>query len=136
MKTNNLREYISLNILSLFGFFVLAFYVHYFLFFQPKNIVFQQEMIVKYGEDLTSGLYEGVFYFLYLVILFLIVLLILIEIFIRRKTTLLNISFMSGVRVAKNIIDIYNFFFLMGIVVATLPILFLLKVLMVIILCF
>ena len=85
MFTFNLIRYFSCNLISLFGYFIFLFYIHYILVYHPDAVIINDEIVEKYGENLLSGLYEGFCFLLYLVILLLLLFFLVIEFFIRKK---------------------------------------------------
>ncbi len=76
------------NLISLFGYLIFLFYIHYFLIYNPVNLIINEEIIQKYGENILSGFYEGFCFLLYLFIFLLLLFFLIIEFFIRKKLDL------------------------------------------------
>ncbi len=72
MKISCLKKYLFGNIISLFGYVIFFFFIHYFFVFRPKDLIYQQQMIQQYGDGFISGFYEAFYTMIYisLIILF------------------------------------------------------------------
>lgn len=121
MKISCLKKYLFGNVISFFGYLVFIFYIHYYLVFRPKDLVLQNEIIEKNGEDLLSGLYEGFFSIVYMVLIVFFLVLLLIEFLIRKRY---KIEFFKNISFSDNIVKIYNIIFYTGLFFTAIPIYF------------
>lgn len=126
MKINCLKKYLFGNFISLFGYLVFIFFVHYFLVFRPKDLIYQQELVKKYGDGFISGFYEIYFLMIYAFLIILFLILLLVEFLIRKK---IKSACLKNISVPENFSNMYNVLFLGGIFFVTLPLWFFLYIL-------
>ena len=79
MKFDFFKNYVSAFILSVLGYFNIIFLFFYFSIIRQELSKNSQEIVAKYGENLTSGLFEGLSFSIYVYILLAILGLFIIE---------------------------------------------------------
>ena len=115
-KIKNLKKYIFGNVLALYGYYVLPKLIYFYTVDKPKADKISAEIVEKYGEDLTSGWVEGIFYLILLVYLGCILIPLFIEFLVRRKFKYDIFKFSEN--------KIYSFFFWFGIVFGIYPLVY------------
>ena len=116
MKFNFLKNYISAFFLSIFGYLNILFLIFYFFTIRPEITKTSKEILSKYGEDLTSGLFEGFSFAIYVHILLAIIGLFIIERIIKLFKNYSLFKFLNN--------KYFNAIFYLGIIFSILPLLF------------
>ena len=116
MKFDFFKNYVSAFILSVLGYFNIIFLFFYFSIIRQELSKNSQEIVAKYGENLTSGLFEGVSFSIYVYILLAILGLFIIERIIKLFKNYSLLKFLNNRHL--------NFIFYFGIIFSILPLLF------------
>ncbi len=116
MKFNVLKNYVSAFILSILGYLNILFLVFYFTIIKPELTKNSQEIIAKFGEDLASGLFEGLSFSIYLYVLLTVLGLFIIERIIKIFKNYSLINLLNN--------RYLNIIFYLGIIFSILPLLF------------
>lgn len=116
MKFDFFKNYVSAFILSVLGYFNIIFLFFYFSIIRQELSKNSQEIVAKYGENLTSGLFEGLSFSIYVYILLAILGLFIIERIIKLFKNYSLLKFLNNRHL--------NFIFYFGIIFSILPLLF------------
>ena len=116
MKFDFFKNYVSAFILSVLGYFNIIFLFFYFSIIRQELSKNSQEIVAKYGENLTSGLFEGLSFSIYVYILLAILGLFIIERIIKLFKHYSLLKFLNNRHL--------NFIFYFGIIFSILPLLF------------